>query len=179
MVTALKWCYCALPQQRLFYISQTSSRPGRASKLKPRRENNVFSRRCTEQTEQAEQNTTPVSSSQQSAAAQPEASTSKAPWAAGAVGLGVAVFLATRLAGGGVSILSLERASVPLDVALANHRPSVLEFYADWCEVCRELVPDVYKVQLFTCCFVSIESSGKRVPCRWSRSMGTESTLCC
>ena len=89
------------------------------------------------------------------------------------------MFLATRLPGGDVSILSLERASLPLDIALAKHRPSVLEFYTGCCEVCRELVPDGYKVQLFTCCFVSMECSYKRVLCRWSRSMGTESTLCC
>lgn len=67
--------------------------------------------------------------------------------AGGAVGLGVAVFLAVRLAGGTPSFASTERAGVPLDTALSNDRPTVLEFYAPWCEVCRELVPQTYEVE--------------------------------
>lgn len=63
-----------------------------------------------------------------------------------AVGIGVAAFLATRFASGAPSLSSLEKASVPLDTALANGKPTLLEFYANWCETCRESAPEVFKV---------------------------------
>lgn len=58
----------------------------------------------------------------------------------------VGLFLSSRL-DFGVSLKDLSAAALPYEVALANGKPTVVEFYADWCEVCRELAPDVYKVE--------------------------------
>lgn len=60
----------------------------------------------------------------------------------GALGL----FLSTRL-DFGVSLKDLTALALPFEEALSNGKPTVVEFYADWCEVCRELAPDVYKVE--------------------------------
>ncbi|KAK9948744.1 hypothetical protein M0R45_004308 [Rubus argutus] len=58
----------------------------------------------------------------------------------------LALFLSGRL-DFGVSLKDLTAAALPYEVALSNGKPTVVEFYADWCEVCRELAPDVYKVE--------------------------------
>ncbi|CAL1408833.1 unnamed protein product [Linum trigynum] len=59
---------------------------------------------------------------------------------------GVGLFVLGRL-DFGVSLKDLSAVALPYEEALSNGKPTVVEFYADWCEVCRELAPDVYKVE--------------------------------
>ncbi|GFQ01923.1 thioredoxin-like protein hcf164 chloroplastic [Phtheirospermum japonicum] len=59
----------------------------------------------------------------------------------------VGLFLSARLDFGSISLKDLSAAALPYEQALSNGKPTVVEFYADWCEVCRELAPDVYKVE--------------------------------
>ena len=68
--------------------------------------------------------------------------------AGGAVGFGIAAFVALNLASGAPTFENLERASVPLDTALQNGKPTVIEFYASWCKICRELLPDTLEVTI-------------------------------
>ncbi|CAN6459924.1 unnamed protein product [Victoria cruziana] len=56
------------------------------------------------------------------------------------------LFLSTRI-DLGVSLKDLAADAIPYEEALSNGRPTIVEFYADWCEVCRELAPDIYKVE--------------------------------
>ncbi|EPS64492.1 hypothetical protein M569_10288, partial [Genlisea aurea] len=58
----------------------------------------------------------------------------------------VGLFLSSRLEFG-ISLKDLSATALPYEEALSNGKPTVVEFYADWCEVCRELAPDVYKVE--------------------------------
>ena len=67
--------------------------------------------------------------------------------AMGSIGLAVVAFVASRSLLGRPALDELRLQSMPLDSALANGRPTVLEFYADWCEVCNELAPTALQVR--------------------------------
>ncbi len=69
-----------------------------------------------------------------------------------AVALGLAVTL-VAVRGGFQSESPLEqlaRRSLEPDVALNNGRPTVIEFYADWCQACRAMAPAMLSLEQST-----------------------------
>jgi thiol:disulfide interchange protein len=67
--------------------------------------------------------------------------------AVGAMVLAVALFLGVRAQQSAVSLASLAAQSVPLEVALANDRPTMIEFYADWCQTCQQMAKDLQSLE--------------------------------
>ncbi len=41
----------------------------------------------------------------------------------------------------------LAKNSLEPDMALSNGKPTVFEFYADWCEACKEMAPDMIEAE--------------------------------
>ncbi|MBD2450322.1 thioredoxin family protein [Nostoc sp. FACHB-152] len=64
-----------------------------------------------------------------------------------AIALSVALFLGLRTETNSVSVAELGKNSIPLDVALSNGKPSIVEFYADWCTVCQKMAPDMAQLE--------------------------------
>ncbi|MDV2994243.1 MAG: hypothetical protein N4J56_003897 [Chroococcidiopsis sp. SAG 2025] len=64
-----------------------------------------------------------------------------------AIALSVALFLGLRTQTGAVTLATLSDRSTPLEVALSNSKPTLMEFYADWCTVCQKMVPDMAQLE--------------------------------
>ncbi|NEO70820.1 thioredoxin domain-containing protein [Moorena sp. SIO3H5] len=43
-------------------------------------------------------------------------------------------------------IKTMAKQSVPYELALSNNKPTVIEFYADWCTTCQSMAPILNKV---------------------------------
>lgn len=61
--------------------------------------------------------------------------------------LTVAVFLGLRTQTHTVTLSRLAEQSTPWDVAQQNQKPTLLEFYANWCSVCQAMAGDVGKLE--------------------------------
>jgi thiol-disulfide isomerase/thioredoxin len=57
--------------------------------------------------------------------------------------LTVAVFFGVRTQATTASLETLAEESVPLEVALTNGKPTLMEFYANWCASCQAMAEDI------------------------------------
>jgi len=61
--------------------------------------------------------------------------------------LTTALVLGTRFQNTVPTLQTLAAEAVPLETAVANGKPTFLEFYADWCTSCQAMVPDIAKLR--------------------------------
>lgn len=64
-----------------------------------------------------------------------------------AFALGIALFLGTQTQTGATSLDVQAEASTPLEVALSNGKPTVMEFYANWCTSCQAMANDLEELK--------------------------------
>jgi thiol-disulfide isomerase/thioredoxin len=60
-----------------------------------------------------------------------------------AVVLGVAVFLGIQTGSDTGTLAAMAKTATPLEVALTNRKPTLMEFYADWCTSCQAMAKDM------------------------------------
>lgn len=64
-----------------------------------------------------------------------------------AIALSTALFLGLRTENNSTSLAALAKSATPLEVALGNGKPTLMEFYADWCTVCQAMAPDIAQLE--------------------------------
>ncbi len=64
-----------------------------------------------------------------------------------AIALSVAIFLGVQTETTSTSLTELAEESTPLEVALSNDQPTLIEFYADWCTTCQAMAADLSDIK--------------------------------
>jgi thiol-disulfide isomerase/thioredoxin len=64
-----------------------------------------------------------------------------------AIALGITLFLALNSDDPVYSLDAQVAESTPLEVALTNEKPTLLEFYADWCTSCQAMASDLEELK--------------------------------
>ncbi|WP_299415418.1 thioredoxin family protein [Acaryochloris sp. IP29b_bin.148] len=64
-----------------------------------------------------------------------------------AIALSLVLFMGSRQHTQQPSLSALAQNSTPLEVALANQKPTLLEFYANWCTSCQAMADDIQDLE--------------------------------
>lgn len=64
-----------------------------------------------------------------------------------AIALGITLFLGGQAQMDTSSLEAQAEASTPLDVALSNRKPTLMEFYANWCTSCQAMAQDLGEIK--------------------------------
>lgn len=61
--------------------------------------------------------------------------------------LSVAIVLGLQTNSPAASLSEMAEEAVPLETALANDKPTLIEFYANWCTSCQAMAPDIQQLK--------------------------------
>jgi Thiol-disulfide isomerase and thioredoxins len=64
-----------------------------------------------------------------------------------AIALSVSIFFGIRTQTPSSSLTAMAKASAPLETALVNGKPTLIEFYANWCGSCQAMAKDLSEIK--------------------------------
>ncbi|MEG3848782.1 thioredoxin family protein [Microcoleus sp. herbarium19] len=64
-----------------------------------------------------------------------------------AIALSVSIFFGVRTQTPSSSLTEMAKAATPLETALANGKPTLMEFYANWCGSCQAMAKDLSEIK--------------------------------
>jgi thiol-disulfide isomerase/thioredoxin len=64
-----------------------------------------------------------------------------------AIALSIALSLGLGTQTPEAALAKLDQGSTPLELALTNSKPTLMEFYANWCTVCQKMAPDMQQFE--------------------------------